>query len=1011
MITPRQTRILRVPDLAAFRTTLTDWILALPPEAAFDSCVLVPTGAAGDQLRRTVEDRAFEAGQQVVTWPRLATRAAFYEELAIRLETPAALLSSIDREVRLSASAGAVMATGLTPPFELRPGLVPEIVGLYDEIRRLGRTIDDFARNVGDDLARDELTDRGAAQLLRQTRFLTAVFQGYEASLGGRVCDEHTLRDRLRRERPSRPLRHLLVTVADYVVDANGLWPADFDLMARLPDLEHVDIACTEAVLGAGLLERLHRLLPDLREHVPVTAASVRPCLVVPEREGGRGSTPALIHEYRDREEELTALARRLKYEHQQGAASLLHRTAVVVQRPLPYLYLARAVFADAGIPFEARDTLPLAAEPYAAAVDVVLEAVASDFSRAALLALVRSPHFRIRAPAAAGDAPEERHPEGLPEGSIAACDAAMAESRYLGGLKRLAQLVEEWGRISEPSTRELRRRQQAWPAAAGLIAAVRPLEGLAQSRRATDQVDALVTWLRRFDRPSADARRARVRTAVLGALVALGDAYRRYDPHWEGDITWLTATLRRLLGSRTFALETGTAGLQVVDAQAARYGEFDDIQLVGLIDGEWPERARRNVLYPGALLASLAPQPAAPEPSAAERDRVRGARAFFKDLVCAARERVRLSAFLLEYDAVVEPSMLVEDVAGFGLSTEVKAERAVRVLRSEALALVPPRLEGVPSAVALWAAARATPDPRAASCFRGDAGPWRMHRVSVSRIERYLDCPFRFYASEVLRLEEEPEDEDTRTPLERGRFLHELWEQFFRAWQARGHGRIEPQRLADARRLFEQLCEEALARLPVTEAGIERDRLLGTALSPGIAHRVFAMEAQRTESIVERLLEFPLRGDFVLEAGDGTQRSVTLNAKVDRIDLLEGERLRVIDYKSKRTPDLKQALQLPLYSLLARNSLRDRDGQRWEIAEALYVSFEGARPVVPMYVRGRSTEDLIVAAQDRFLTALDDIAAGLFPPRPAKRSLCGPCPYRTVCRLDIVEAPEASGD
>ena len=64
--------------------------------------------------------------------------------------------------------------------------------------------------------------------------------------------------------------------------------------------------------------------------------------------------------------------------------------------RPLPYLYLAREVFAGAGLPFEALDTLPLAAEPYAAAVDVVLECAAANFTRRAMMALLRSPHFRF---------------------------------------------------------------------------------------------------------------------------------------------------------------------------------------------------------------------------------------------------------------------------------------------------------------------------------------------------------------------------------------------------------------------------------------------------------------------------------------------------------------------------------------------------------------------------------------------------------------------------------------
>jgi hypothetical protein len=40
----------------------------------------------------------------------------------------------------------------------------------------------------------------------------------------------------------------------------------------------------------------------------------------------------------------------------------------------------------------------------------------------------------------------------------------------------------------------------------------------------------------------------------------------------------------------------------------------------------------------------------------------------------------------------------------------------------------------------------------------------------------------------------------------------------------------------------------------------------------------------------------------------------------------------------------------------------------------------------------------------------MDDIARGRFSASPAKRSLCAPCPYRAVCRLEIVERVEDSG-
>jgi ATP-dependent helicase/DNAse subunit B len=283
--------------------------------------------------------------------------------------------------------------------------------------------------------------------------------------------------------------------------------------------------------------------------------------------------------------------------------------------------------------------------------------------------------------------------------------------------------------------------------------------------------------------------------------------------------------------------------------------------------------------------------------------------------------------------------------------------------------------------------------------------------RVSISRLERYLDCPFRFFGSELLQLEEQPDDEDTRTPLERGRFLHELWERFFSEWQRRGHGRVEPDQLNEAREVFETLCETALADLSPAEAALERNRLLGSAVSPGIAHRVFAMEADRPTPIIERLLEYPLQGEFTFQPSSSEPRTVRLSAKADRIDLLADGTLRVVDYKSKRTPDLKQALQLPIYSLCARDSLRaHRVDRAWTIGEALYLSFEGEKAVVPLRARGRTLEELIDEAQGRLVAALDDIADGRFPASPAKRSLCGPCPYRAVCRLEIVERTESNG-
>jgi ATP-dependent helicase/nuclease subunit B len=53
----------------------------------------------------------------------------------------------------------------------------------------------------------------------------------------------------------------------------------------------------------------------------------------------------------------------------------------------------------------------------------------------------------------------------------------------------------------------------------------------------------------------------------------------------------------------------------------------------------------------------------------------------------------------------------------------------------------------------------------------------FQLDRLSPTQVERYASCPFRFYAKEVLKLEEEDRDED---PINRGHYVHGVLEQFY---------------------------------------------------------------------------------------------------------------------------------------------------------------------------------------------------------------------------------------
>src|SRR6185436_12291619 len=186
-----------------------------------------------------------------------------------------------------------------------------------------------------------------------QTTFLAEAFREYERRVrdsGG--CDEHVLRERLLAEPAIDPVRHVVVTVPDWIADADGLYSADFDLLTRIPGLETLHIVSTERVLSSGFHERLRDWWPGLDERAaaPPRANAATATLITPP--GAPPEEPWWT--LRDREEELVMLARRVKADRRNGEGVPLDRTAIVFKHPLPYLYLAAEVFGAAGILYQA---------------------------------------------------------------------------------------------------------------------------------------------------------------------------------------------------------------------------------------------------------------------------------------------------------------------------------------------------------------------------------------------------------------------------------------------------------------------------------------------------------------------------------------------------------------------------------------------------------------------------------------------------------------------------------
>lgn len=970
MITPRATRLVRVPDLRALHRTIRD--LAGSSAERQDSrarAVLVPTRGAAIELRRM-------ATHWSVADLNVLTRDDFYLQLWRSLPDAPPLMTAFEREVLLRLAARSAEKSGAPAPFKLRPGLVVEILAFYDELRRNLKTVGDFSRLLAAELSAPAETDRGAERLLRQTEFMAAAFAEFErrVSAVGRI-DEHGLRSMLLDSDALPPYSHIIVAVADRTADEHGLWPADFDLLARLPHVTRIDLVSTERVLSAGFHQRLHeRHLPGIEDAV-VGPPSAPPVLVIPKGSGAAGA--AVIFTARDREEELVGFVRMSK-QRDSGAPS--DRSAVVFQRPLPYLYMARHVFGSAHVPFQALDSLPLAAEPGAAALDLVLTFLTSEATRASTVALLGSPHWTFVDPDT-DETVERSHVDAL--------DRWLRDSKFLGG----------WGHLEAFAAKSKSLQRPFSPGAVALRAALaiaHELEPAVSGPSASAQIDAILAFITRHQRMPAPAdawydRHLRARAALLEGLSGLRGAHRVHDDEALGFVE-LAAAIRRWIEGQTFELRGATAGPLLIDATAAAFSEVDVVRIVGLVDGDWPERSSRSIFFPPKVLEPLGwPSPA---------DRLSAARARFQDLLRLPALEISASTFLLEDDATVSASAFLDEIASAGLPVrEEPLEMTAGVFDHEVLDIDSPDSARLAADTRRWLAFRQQLAPPGSPQFHGSTGPRAPAAYAVSHLERYLACPFKYFAARVLQLDEEREEESGLTPQERGQFLHRVFETFFAEWSAAGRTTITADSLEAALGLFEAVAERHLTSLREADRALERTYLLGSAVAPGLAERAFASEIEQGVAVTERLLEHGLEGTFAFAGPDGT-REINLRAKADRIDLLEDGTLRIIDYKIGRAPRLSRSLQLPVYSLCAQQELDGRHGRRWTISRAGYIAFKEKNAFVSI---GLNLEKALMDGQQRLISAVSGIEEGSFPPRPDEPWLCSRCGYSLVCRKDYV--------
>jgi ATP-dependent helicase/DNAse subunit B len=317
-----------------------------------------------------------------------------------------------------------------------------------------------------------------------------------------------------------------------------------------------------------------------------------------------------------------------------------------------------------------------------------------------------------------------------------------------------------------------------------------------------------------------------------------------------------------------------------------------------------------------------------------------------------------------------------------------------------------------------------------------------RERAFSVSQLETYRRCPFKFLAQRLLLLEPAADLEESITPLERGAVLHDALFEFFVRRRDGGLPPIQQCPEDQFEAAVDELADLVRKRLDQIDVvdpfwDVERELLLGRPGSPGGLVREF-LEAERSRDhrAVPRYFEVAF-GDV---GGPGVPRDhllsspepiivggLRLRGKIDRIEIGEGF-YSVVDYKTGRvTPKLDEirqglSLQLPVYLRVAQTLLESAGAGGLVPAAGLYYSLRPpVRPIPGLasgrfngvaYTAGAGSKQILKSDEDlrqliEFATGLlgetvGEITDGKFPLTSPENveAFCSHCDYRTMCRI-----------
>jgi ATP-dependent helicase/nuclease subunit B len=302
-----------------------------------------------------------------------------------------------------------------------------------------------------------------------------------------------------------------------------------------------------------------------------------------------------------------------------------------------------------------------------------------------------------------------------------------------------------------------------------------------------------------------------------------------------------------------------------------------------------------------------------------------------------------------------------------------------------------------------------------------------KFRQYSVSQLETYAKCPYKYFAERILRLEEIDDPTEEVEALEMGSLLHNIFYEFYRELFDK---KIILYQSSEGEFNFARELLFSIAEKKISEANFrsplsfyEREKILGlnNKKESSILYEFLKQERSQSDGFIPEFLEVSFgridkedMPDAIknLKAGD-----VAIRGKIDRVDLnSQSKEFRVIDYKlggKKPTNDELEtgvSLQLPLYMYAAKELIKAQLNKDFNSAGADIYSLRyseknfGRLTVKNLSSDKDSANKLIENCLNSVEKYVASISAGKFhltQLNDRENKVCRFCSFRSVCRIE----------